>query len=92
MDRSKKPKINPSYKTEEFDDELLIYSESNEKAFYMNDTAQVILKLCDDDLTVDQIITYLQEKYPDNQSEVEDDVIDVLTSLESNGIITLLYA
>ena len=88
MDRYKIPRINSSFIAEEFEDELLLFNEEGEKALYLNDTAQAVLQLCGDDLSVGQIIEFLQQKYPDNQDEIVDDVIEVLATLESNGVIS----
>lgn len=88
MDSNKIPQINSSFIAEEFEDELLLFNEEGEKALYLNDTAQAVLKLCGDDLSVGQIIEFLQQQYPDNQDEIVADVIEVLATLESNGVIS----
>jgi coenzyme PQQ biosynthesis protein PqqD len=88
MDRSRKPKISNSYTAETFGDELLLYSKTDERALYLNITAQAVLQLCDDDLNVAQIIDRLQHHYPDQRKEIDQEVIEVLSTLESNGVIT----
>lgn len=91
MDKSKKPKISESYTAEKFEDELLLYSESGENALYLNTTAQAVLQLCSEDLTVAQIIEYFQKHYPDHQEEIDPQVVEVLSTLESNGVITFTH-
>lgn len=88
MDSNKIPQINSSFIAEEFEDELLLFNEEGEKALYLNDTAQAVLQLCGEDLSVGQIIEFLQQQYPDNQDEIVADVIEVLATLESNGVIS----
>ena len=88
MDSNKIPQINSSFIAEEFENELLLFNEEGEKALYLNDTAQAVLQLCGDDLSVGQIIEFLQQQYPDNQDEIVADVIEVLATLESNGVIS----
>ena len=88
MDKNKKPIISESYTAEIFEDELLLYSKADEQALYLNNTAQAVLQLCGDELTVAQIIDYLQQHYPDQREEIALEVIEVLSTLESNGVIT----
>ena len=88
MDRDRIPRISEAYTAEKFDDELLLYSKTDEQALYLNNTAQAVLQLCGDDLTVAQIIEYLQKHYPDQLQEIDQEVIEVLTTLESNGVIS----
>ncbi len=91
MDRNRKPKINESYTAEKFDDELIIYSEEGEKGLYLNNTAQAVLQLCSEKLTVAQIIEFFQQHYPDQKEEVDSNVVEALSTLESNGVITYLH-
>jgi hypothetical protein len=88
MEKNKKPIISESYTAEKFEDELLLYSKTDEQALYLNNTAQAVLQLCGDDLTVAQIIEYLQQHYPDQREEIAQEVIEVLSALESNDVIT----
>ena len=88
MKRDTKPRISESYTAEKFEDELLLYSKTDEQALYLNNTAQAVLQLCGDDLTVSQIIELLQKHYPDQRQEINQEVIEVLSNLESNGVIT----
>jgi len=88
MKRDTKPRISESYTAEKFEDELLLYSKTDEQALYLNNTAQAVLQLCGDDLTVAQIIEFLQQHYPDQRQEINQEVIEVLSNLESNGVIT----
>lgn len=88
MNRSGKPTISETFTAEKFEDELLLYSVAGEKAFYLNNTAQAVLQLCGEDLTVTQIIEYFQAHYPDQRDEIARQVVDVLSTLEANGVIT----
>ena len=88
MKRDTKPRISESYTAEKFEDELLLYSKTDEQALYLNNTAQAVLQLCGDDLTVAQIIEFLQQHYPDQRQEINQEVTEVLSNLESNGVIT----
>ena len=88
MKKLAKPRVSESYTAEKFEDELLLYSKTDEQSVYLNNTAQAVLQLCGADLTVAQIVDYLQQHYPDQRQEIEQEVIEVLSMLESNGVIT----
>jgi len=45
--------------------------------------------LCKEDMTVGQIIEYLEEIYPDQQEQIRSDVTDALNTLQSNGVVAL---
>ena len=92
MDLNSKPVVNPSFVAENFDGEILIYNETGTTAFYLNDAANAVLQLCREDLTVGEIIAYLQEAYPEHESTIGDEVIRVLESLVSNEVIELADA
>lgn len=87
MDTNKKPIVNPAYTVEKFEDEILLYTKAGTKAVYLNDTAYTVWQLCKEDITVDQIIAYLQEAYPDQSDQVKTDVMNALDMLESSNVI-----
>ena len=87
MDKSLKPKINSDYSIEKFDDEILLYSETGAQAVYLNDTAHVVWLLCKDELTVEEMILYLEEVYPEQKDQIEYDVITALNTLQTSGVI-----
>ncbi len=89
MNTSSKPRVSPAFAVEEFDGEILLYDETGAKAFYLNDTANAVLQLCREDVSVAQIIEYLQQAYPDHQERVEQDVMTVLEMLVENKVIEL---
>ncbi len=89
MNLTQKPVVDPSFAAEAFDRETLIYNEAGSKAFYLNDAANAILQLCREDLSIGQIIEYLQQVYPDNEKAIADDVVNVLEQLVASGVVTL---
>lgn len=90
MNISSKPRVSPAFAVEEFDREILLYDETGAKAFYLNDTANAVLQLCKEDVSVAQIIDYLQQAYPDQQDSIEQDVMTVVKMLAENKVIELL--
>lgn len=89
MNDNQKPKVNPAYTIEKFDDEVLLYTEAGTQAVYLNDTAYGVWLLCKEDMTVGQIIEYLENAYPEQKKHIRADVIAALETLESNIVIEL---
>jgi len=89
MEDQQKPTVDTAYTIEKFEDEILLYTEAGTQAVYLNDTAYAVWMLCKEDMTVGQIVEYLEEIYPDQQGQIRGDVIDALNTLQSNGVVTL---
>ncbi len=83
------PIVNNAYTVEKFDDEILLYTEAGTQAVYLNDAAYVVWQLCKEDLTVGQIIEYLENSYPDQKDQIRTDITTTLNTLESNNVIEL---
>lgn len=82
-----KPAINSSYIIEKFDDEILLYTEAGTQAVYLNDAAHAVWQLCKEDMSVGQMILYLEDVYPDQKEQIRKDVLSALETLQSNGVI-----
>jgi len=89
MNTSSKPKLSDSFAVEQFDKEILLYDEAGSRAFYLNDTANAVLQLCKEDLSVAEIIECLQQNYPDQKDSIAEDVVGVLEILVKNKVIEL---
>ena len=88
--KDKIPVASASFELEEIDGELLLYSPESIRTIYMNSTASVIWRLCDGKLTTAEIISLLQEAFPDAGQSIEQDVLDSLELFISNQAIALL--
>ena len=84
---NRKPKINDSFSVEKFDNEILLYTEVGNRAVYLNDTAYAVWLLCKEDLTVEEMVCYLEQAYPEQKIEIRADVITALETLEENKVI-----
>jgi hypothetical protein len=87
MQDEQKPAINSSYTVEKFDDEILLYTEAGTQAVYLNDAAYAVWLLCKEDMSVGQMILYLEDVYPDQKEQIRKDVLTALETLQSNGVI-----
>ncbi len=81
------PMVNSVYTVEEFDGEILLYTEAGTQAVYLNDAAYAVWLLCKENMTVGQIIEYLEEVYPDQKEQIREDVVTALNTLLSNSVI-----
>jgi hypothetical protein len=86
---SKTPTIQSNFELEEIDGELLLYSPESTRSIYMNSTASIIWRLCDGKLTIGEIVSLLQEAFPDAAESMEADVIHSIELFVSNNAIKL---
>jgi hypothetical protein len=84
------PTTKSSFELEEIDGELLLYSPESTRSIYLNSTASIIWRLCDGNLTAEEIISLLTEAFPDAADSIAQDVLDSLTLFEENNAIDLL--
>lgn len=89
MNDNIKPKVNPAYTVERFDNEILLYSEVSTQAVYLNDAAHAVWQLCQGDVTIGQIVEYLEGVFPEQRQQIRNDVITALITLEKNNAIEL---
>lgn len=81
--------LNTEFKLEKFDDETLLYSMTESKAVYLNDTAFLVYGLCDSEKSVGEIIALLTEAYPAQSGAIRDDVQAALHQLIENNALIL---
>lgn len=74
---------------EELDDEILLYNPSNNKTLYINKSASVIWQLCNGEQTVGEMIRLIQEAYPEELDNLQDDVLATLSTLKDNDAVSL---
>lgn len=77
-------RVNPEFKVEKFDNEILLYAVSNTKGIYLNETAYLVWEMCGKGQSVKDIIDALQEVYPEQADAIGSDVLSAVTSLVEN--------
>jgi len=82
------PHPNTEFSLEEIDDELLLYHPAKTKAVYLNETAALVWQLCDSKRSVSEIISLLEENYPESDS-ISNDVEATLKQLADNGAVEI---
>lgn len=83
------PTINTEFTVEKFEDEILLFSKAEEKAVYLNDSAHIVWLLCKENMSVGQMIQYLEKIYPEQKAQIKDGVVAALEMLMSNDVIGL---
>lgn len=88
MDDNAYPIVNKNFISESFENEILLYTESDTKAVYLNETAYLVWKMCEDRKRIGDIITLLEETYPDQQEQIRPDVLEALRTLSEIGAVS----
>ncbi len=81
------PTPNAEYALERFDNEILLYSVTDTKAVYLNETACMVYGMCNSGQTIGQIITLLEEAYPEQKTTIRQDVCEALQQLIQDGAL-----
>lgn len=89
MNTDQHPQIISGFTVEEFDNEILLYNKGNTKAVYLNDAAYAVWLLCQESMSIRQIIACLQERYPEQGDTISEDVFSALNMLQDSGVISL---
>ncbi len=85
-----RPKAKEEYRLEEIDGELLLYSPASTRSIYLNTSASVIWQLCSGEHSVEQIITLIQESYPEARDSVATDVLKTIDEFVESDAISLI--
>ncbi|MDK9707817.1 MAG: PqqD family protein [Desulforhopalus sp.] len=89
MKDSQIPVLNEGFKLEKFDNEVLLYSVSDTRAVYLNDTAYLVYGICSSGRNIGEIIALLEDAYPEDKAAIRGDVILALKQLVKNGAVVL---
>ena len=88
MNYSQKFIVNPAFRVEKFDNEILLYAVSNTKGVYLNETAYLIWEMCKKENSLEEIIDLLERAYPEKKETIAADVFEVVKSLlDSEALI-----
>jgi hypothetical protein len=79
--------LNPDYKAERFDDEMLLYAVAAGQGVYLNETAFLVWEMCGRGLSAEEMAAQLEAAYPEQQAVIREELAAALASLLENGII-----
>ena len=83
------PIQNSDFKLEQFDDEILLYSITDTRAIYLNNTAFLVYGMCGSGQSIGEIISLFEEAYPEQREAIRGDVIAALEQLRQSGALSL---
>ncbi len=72
---------------EDTGDELLIYQTGHDSTYYLNGTAALVWRLCDEQRSGTDIVVLLVDAYPDEAETVRSQVPEILHELIEHGFI-----
>jgi len=72
---------------ENMDGELLIYHPPTAITLHLNGPSAVVWELCDGVRSLGEIINMVEQAYPDQADQIEDDVKEVIEDLSSRGVL-----
>lgn len=81
--------VNPEFKVEKFENEVLLYAVSNTKGIYLNETAHLVWEMCGKGQSIKDIIAALQEIYPEQADAIHSDVLAAVQSLVENKALVI---
>ena len=81
------PKQAFGFLTEDIDGESVLFCPNSYKAIHLNETAGLIWKLVDGTRTVQDLIDFLMEEYPEAGSDVANDVEQAISELIREGAL-----
>ena len=87
MNFSQKFTLNPEYRVEKFDNEILLYAVSSTKGIYLNETAYLVWEMCANAHTPAEIIDLLEQAYPQQSATIAEDVSAAIQSLVDSGAL-----
>ncbi len=75
---------------EEMDEGALIYNPGTTTALQLNSSSTLIWQLCDGSHSVEDIVAYLSENFPEAVAHIEQDVMITIMELSREGVLTTI--
>jgi hypothetical protein len=84
-DMQHRPMKNDGLETDEVEDGFVVYQPDRARVHYLNPTANLILELCDGELTADQIAELIAQAF-DLAEPPTQEVTEALATLQAEGL------
>lgn len=75
---------------EDMDGEMLLYNPENATTLHLNQPSVIIWELCDGSNSVQQIIDIVSQAFPEQNDQIEEDVIKVVDDLSERKVLLLV--
>ena len=82
------PQLVSNFKLEELDNERILYHPAEPQAIYLNESATLILGLCDSTRSIEDIVELLKDAFPESES-IEKDAKATLRELSDYGAVQI---
>ncbi len=89
MDTKKIVMLESGYLLERIDNEITVYHPTLATSLYLNETGALIWELCDGVRPVSEVIDVLVDLYPENGTQIADDVRALIRRLLEKDIAVL---
>jgi hypothetical protein len=84
---SERPTHTEELKIEQAADGYMVYAEKQNRVHYLNHTAALVLELCNGEVTVEEIVAYVQEAYDLPEAPTKE-VKECLATLRKEKLVT----
>jgi len=82
-----RPLAEDGFKLEPAGEEVVIFHPARSRVLRTNGSGALVFRLCNGELTTEQIVGLLRDAYPDSRGEIETDVAEVLEQLTTYGAV-----
>lgn len=90
MDTSKRYQQAPDCLLEDMDGDLLLYNPATATTLQLNGPSAIIWQLLNERHSVAEIISALQEAYPDQADQIEGDVLQAISDFVAQSVIVVV--
>ncbi len=87
LDLDSIPVRSPVHHVQDMGGEQVVYGQARATAYFLNETAAMILHLCDGQRSVGEIVDLLAGAYPEASELVRADVLSSIGNLMAEGVI-----
>jgi len=90
IDPNKKPLQNDHFNMDIVENEIILYFPDGNQFLYLNQTAAIVWEQCNGSVSIDELVTGLEEAFPDAKSQIRDDVMTTINTFLQNSCIRLV--
>jgi len=87
LDLHSVPRRSAAHHAQDLGGEHVLYGQARATAYFLNDTASLILQLCDGVRTIGEIVELLASAYPESADQIRADVMTIVGELVAEGVV-----
>jgi hypothetical protein len=81
------PKPVPGFQSQTLDGEIVLLHPTNATILHLNQTGALVWQLCNGARSVDEIVTLLNDAYPESRKQIEADVPQIIQQFAAHGAL-----